>query len=152
LKTVGSRQDSVLPTAGQVIKIAFCSDEIFSKGEAILITVDPYSLAILSISLSGSRSGESWESHWTSLLLAGYEPILLCNDEGTGMASAKKNVLAGTPRQGDTFHALSHRLGLFVERFEKLSPKNIIVWLWRSVAKRFLLMKSVTKTTITLVV
>lgn len=125
LKTVGERQESVLPNVGDVKKIVFCSDEIFSKGEAILITVDPHSLAILSISLSRSRSGESWESHWSSILLAGYEPILLCNDEGTGMASAKQNIMGETARQGDTFHAVSHRFGLFVERFEKAAYKAI---------------------------
>ncbi len=68
----------------------FCSDEVFSKNKAILMTVEPKSLAILSIELSENRNGASWSSHWDDLLSTGYVPYLLCNDEGKGMASAKK--------------------------------------------------------------
>jgi hypothetical protein len=123
LKKIGEKQDSVLSIGGSVIKVAFCSDEIFKKGEAILITVDADSMAILSISWSKSRSGESWEGHWKALLLAGYTPYVLCNDEGKGMSSAQKAIFPELPRQSDTFHAISHRFGLYVERYEKAAFK-----------------------------
>jgi hypothetical protein len=125
LKKIGEKQGSVLFLGGSVIKVAFCSDEIFKKGEAILITVDAHSMAILSISWSKSRSGESWERHWNALLLAGYTPYLLCNDEGSGMSSAKKTIFPELVRQSDSFHAISHRFGLYVERYEKAALKAI---------------------------
>jgi hypothetical protein len=59
------------------------------------------------------------------LLLAGYTPFVLSNDEGTGMSSAKKAVFPELERQSDTFHAVSHRLGLYVERYEKAALKAI---------------------------
>jgi hypothetical protein len=119
LQSIGSQLPSIQSTNSDVIRVVFCSDEVFSKGAAILITVEPKSLAVLSIELSENRKGESWKKHWSGLLAAGYIPFLLCNDEGTGMASVQKEVLSMATRQSDTFHAVSHRLGIFVERFEK---------------------------------
>jgi hypothetical protein len=119
LQRIGAQLPNVLKTSETGFRVAICSDEIFSKGQAILITVDPLSLSILQIELSENRKGESWEKHWNRVLEAGYIPIQLCNDEGTGMASAKDNVLSEVERQSDTFHAVAHRLGLWVERLEK---------------------------------
>ena len=119
LHRIGLQQPNILQTQEQGFGVAICSDEIFSKGQAILLTVEPLSLSILHIELSENRKGESWETHWNRILEAGYIPIQLCNDEGTGMASASKRVLSEVPRQSDTFHAVSHRLGLWVERLEK---------------------------------
>jgi hypothetical protein len=119
LQSIGTLLPSIQTTNCEVLRVVFCSDEVFSKRAAILITVEPKSLAILSIELCENRKGESWEKHWTGLLEAGYIPFLLCNDEGTGMARAQKEVLPMTTRQSDTFHAISHRLGVLVERFEK---------------------------------
>lgn len=119
LQRIGLQQSNVLKTNEKGFRVAICSDEIFSKGQAILMTVEPLSLSILHIELSENRKGESWEKHWNRVLDAGYIPIQLCNDEGTGMASAQESVLPEVERQSDTFHAVSHRLGLWVERLEK---------------------------------
>lgn len=119
LQQIGSKLPNVLKTSQVGFRVAICSDEIFSKGQAILITVEPLSLSILHIELSENRKGESWEKHWKRVLDAGYIPIQLCNDEGTGMASAQESVVSEGERQSDTFHAVAHRLGLWVERLEK---------------------------------
>lgn len=119
LQRIGLEQPNIMKANDQGFRVAICSDEIFSKGQAILITVEPVSLSILHIELSENRKGESWEAHWSRVLGAGYIPIQLCNDEGTGMASAQKEVLPEVERQSDTFHAVAHRLGLWVERLEK---------------------------------
>ncbi len=122
LKDIGSRLPNVQSFEGaSVIRLVLCSDEVFSKGQAILITVEPQSLAILSIELSEGRQGEDWACHWSRLLSEGYEPMLLCNDEGTGMAKAHQTLFPDLARQSDTFHAISHRLGLFDERFLKVA-------------------------------
>ena len=125
LQRIGLKQGNILPSFGAVVRLVFCCDEVFSKGQAILITVDPLSMCILQIDLSVNRKGESWSAHWSRLLEEGYVPLCLCNDEGLGMARAQKEVLLGTVRQSDTFHAVAHRLGTWVERLETKAFKAI---------------------------
>lgn len=125
LKRIGDKQGNLLALAGSDLRVVFCCDEIFSKGQAILMTVDPISLAILHIELSGNRKGETWASHWGRLLSEGYAPIFLCNDEGLGMSSAQVAALPGTGRQSDTYHAVAHRLGAWAGRLEKAALKHI---------------------------
>ncbi len=49
---------------GDTIKFAvFLSDEIFSRSQPILITVEPKSTAILSIELASKRDAVSWKEH-----------------------------------------------------------------------------------------
>ena len=71
-------------------QISFCSDEIFSSGKAILITVEPQSLAILGIELSESRTSEDWQNHWLHLDNQGITPSSIIKDEGVAMISAQK--------------------------------------------------------------
>src|SRR5437879_5633923 len=42
-------------------------DEIFPRGQPILITVEPCSLAMLKIELGKNREAEPWKHHWTTL-------------------------------------------------------------------------------------
>jgi hypothetical protein len=121
LRAVGSKLGGDLGLSNEkVLKyIMYCSDEIFSKGQPILITVDPISMMILRIELVQKRDGESWESHWLSLREQGYEPIYVVKDEGTAMSCAHENVFPDAPCQSDTFHAVAHRLGLVCTQFEK---------------------------------
>lgn len=125
LHRIGACQGNVLGVPAGVMRVAFCCDEIFAKGQAILITVDPVSLAILSIELSETRTGETWSAHWDRLVLEGYEPVCLCNDEGTGMAAGQGFSLPNTPRQSDTYHGVAHRLGAWVERLERKALSHI---------------------------
>lgn len=125
LTRIGLKQGHILHTHVVGLRVVFCSDEIFSKGQAILMTVDPVSLCILSIELSENRKGETWAAHWQRLLSAGYMPLALCNDEGSGMARGQEQAIPQTVRQSDTFHAVSHRLGLWVERLETKAFKAI---------------------------
>jgi len=45
--------------------------------------------------------------------------IYLVSDEGTGLTSGHAQGLSDVVWQPDTFHAIAHRLGIWVERFEK---------------------------------
>jgi hypothetical protein len=103
----------------------FCCDEVFAKQSAILITVDPISLMILSIELAENRKGESWESHWKSLIAQGCKPLYIAKDEGLGMKLAKSEVFPEIASQSDTFHAVAHRLGLWSERLQRGAFKSI---------------------------
>lgn len=112
LKEIGTKLSPVIEEVSKLnLAVVFASDEVFSSNRPLLITVDPVSSAILQMELGEDRKSESWQSHWQSLLDAGFVPILLTNDEGTGMKSAQKIVLENIPRQTDTYHGLAHRLG-----------------------------------------
>ncbi|MDZ7876938.1 MAG: hypothetical protein U5L45_20905 [Saprospiraceae bacterium] len=53
--------------AHQTYQLVFASDEIFFGDCAILITVEPLSLAILRIELVAHRTSENWQEHWQSI-------------------------------------------------------------------------------------
>ncbi len=91
--------------------VVFASDEVFAGQRPILITVDPVSSVILRMEIGQDRKQGSWETHWQSLLDSGLVPLLLTNDEGSGMKAASNKVLADIERQTDTFHGIAHRLG-----------------------------------------
>jgi hypothetical protein len=120
LREVGSKLggDLGLSHKGE-LKYMYCSDEIFSRGQPILITVEPISMMILRIELVQKRASESWESHWLSLGEQGYEPIYLVKDEGSALSCAHERVFPDVPCQSDTFHAVAHRLGLTYGQLEK---------------------------------
>lgn len=105
--------------------VVFLSDEIFSKNTPILVTVDADSSAILRIELANSRKAEEWKHHWQCLEENGIFAAYLVCDEGTGLCAAKKEALPKIVRQSDTYHAIAHLLGSWIERFEKAAYSAI---------------------------
>jgi hypothetical protein len=99
--------------------VVFLSDEIFSKSTPILVTVEPISSAILRIELADTRKVEDWKNHWECLEKNGYYAAYLVCDEGTALCAAQKEALANVFRQSDTYHAIAHRLGTWVDKLEK---------------------------------
>ena len=104
---------------GNVLYVYLAADEIFSYSRPLLISVDPISTAILRIELSESRKTEDWINHFSELKKSGIEVILLVSDEGPGLCSAIDSSFPAISRQSDTFHAISHRLGKWVDSLEK---------------------------------
>ena len=101
------------------LKVTVLLDEIFIGSQPILITVEPISSAILNIELANNRKGETWEKHINHITSnQNIEIINTVTDEGSGILLGIKNGLPNAHRQSDTFHALSHRLGIWVHRFE----------------------------------
>ena len=94
-------------------------DEMFSYSTPILISVDPISTTILRIELAESRKTGDWVNHFNKLKENGINVILVTSDEGQGICSATKSAFPGINRQPDTFHAVSHRLGKWVDSLEK---------------------------------
>lgn len=109
----------------KTLKFVFCSDEIFAKNKPILITVDPVSLMILRIELCENYECLTWQKFWDNLISQGYIPLYFCKDEGISMRVAKDNFFSEYDNQSDTFHAVSHRLGLMLINFEKAAFKAI---------------------------
>ena len=119
LTNLGSLLPNTVSSDGNEIQmVVFLSDEIFSKNTPILVTVDPISSAILRIELADSRKAENWKHHWKCLEKNGYYTAYLVCDEGKGLCAGKKEVLPDAVRQSDTYHAIAHQLGLWVNRLE----------------------------------
>ena len=126
LNNIGSLLDNTLYNNQQTIQLViYASDEIFCQTRPILITVDPVSSAMLRIELTDSRNADQWKQHWQCLFDNGYYAIYLVTDEGTAMKSAKKEILHDVIHQPDTFHAVSHQLGLWLNRLEQSAYKAI---------------------------
>jgi hypothetical protein len=125
LQYIGLLLPNTLSIGNEIQFVIFLCDEIFSKSIPILVTVEPNSSAILRIELADSRRAEDWKKHWKCLEKNGYYAIYLVSDEGKGICTAKKEALADIIRQADTYHAIAHQLGKWVDILEKAAYKAI---------------------------
>jgi len=126
LGRIGSLLPDTLSTPDSEVRVVvFASDEVFSKNTPILVTVDPVSSAILKIELADTRKVEDWKKHWKCLENNGYIAAYLVCDEGKSLSLAKKEALADVFRQSDTYHAIAHQLGKWVDILEKQAYKAI---------------------------
>jgi hypothetical protein len=92
-------------------------DEIFTRGQPILLTVEPRSLAILQIELVDNREAETWKQHWDALAEAGLlEQQTVVSDQGPGLV--KGCTLMGLTHPPDLFH-LRRPLAMCGERFSR---------------------------------
>ncbi len=111
--------DTLKTDNGEIQVVIYLSDEIFAKNIPILITVDSISSAILKIELADTRKAEDWKNHWEFIEDNGYMAAYLVTDEGKGLISAHKEALGDLIRQPDTYHAIAHHLGKYVDIYEK---------------------------------
>jgi hypothetical protein len=126
LKKIGSLLPSTLKNEDKYIQfVIFASDEIFSKGQPILVTVDPISSAILRVDLVEKRTAEAWKHHWNCIEDDGYIAIYLVCDGGTALDKAHKDSLSDVLKQPDTYHAVAHILGIHDKRLEQAAYKAI---------------------------
>jgi len=108
-----------LPTAVLTSARVVCllCDEIFTRGQPILITVEPRSLAILKIELVDNREATTWKKHWEALAEAGLiEHPTVVADQGAGLV--KGCALMGLTHHPDLFHLL-RPVARFGERFHR---------------------------------
>jgi hypothetical protein len=121
LKKIGDLLGNQIDWQGDVV---CASDELFYSGhQPILITSEVSSSAILRIDILSSLTKEAWEQHWLGLSAAGIRIEKLLTDEGTVLQSARQSVLKEVDWQPDSFHAVSHRLGLIGVRLSKQVEK-----------------------------
>jgi hypothetical protein len=120
LHDIGALLPDTLSTLdGAIQVVVFLSDELFTTGRPILVTVEPQSSALLRVELAETRQVEDWKQHWECLEDNGYHALYLVSDEGKALSQAQKEALADIFRQPDTYHAIAHRLGVFVKRLEQ---------------------------------
>ena len=126
LHLIGDKLPQVIDYQGTMVWVC---DEIFHLGSVpILITVEPISGAIIQIQTHEGGLKEGWLDHWHRAIDLGITPSDLSTDEGWLMRAARLDLFKEYPNTGfqpDSFHAVSHRLGLFRLRLEKAANKAI---------------------------
>lgn len=130
LQSIGANLPQVIDYQGHV---NWASDEIYHLGKVpILITVDPLSGAILKMTIATGGLKEAWLNQWQSLNRAGIYCLTNVMDEGWQLRAARlehfdplKNPSVEGDFQPDSFHAVSHRLGIFKSRLQKAAFKAI---------------------------
>ncbi len=128
LSRIGALLPMTLSTEDNTLRyLVFASDEIFSKMIPILVTVDPVSSVILRIELADARKADDWKKHFECLYDNGLEAIYLVSDEGAGLCAghAETESLSDVIRQSDTYHAIAHQLGQWVNHLETAAYKAI---------------------------
>ena len=124
LNQIGSELSGVIaPLEGQTLYVHLASDEVFAHSRPILISADPISSAILNIEMAESRKTSTWINHFNQLKDSGVNIIKVVSDEGTGLRSATSEL--NISRQPDTFHAISLRLGKWVNCLENAAYAKI---------------------------
>ena len=110
----------------EIIEIKTVSDEIFIGSQPILITLEPISSTILSIELANDRKKDTWSEHIKKIESSGKIKIVgMVTDNGTGLRGAiEEREISWQP---DTYHAIAHRLGKWVDILERRAYKRIDV-------------------------
>ncbi len=120
VRALGACVPSTLSWGGDSVKlVVFLSDELFAKSRPILVTVDPQSSALLRVELSDTRKMDDWKRHWECLRDNGIQAVYLVSDEGAALTGAQKDALADVVWQPDTYHAIAHHLGKYVNLLEQ---------------------------------
>jgi len=130
LHAIGDNLSQVIDYQGDV---NWACDEIYHLGNVpILITVDPLSGAILQMNIATEGLKEAWLQHWQRLNAADIHCLTHVMDEGWQLRAARldyfdpsKNHAVTGDFQPDSFHAVSHRLGIFDSRLQKAAFKAI---------------------------
>jgi hypothetical protein len=94
----------------------------------ILVSVEPLSGAVLQINIVRGTLKDGWNTHWQALRQHGIQSLSLISDEGWMLRAARLEQIAAQGDwdfQPDTFHAVSHRLGVFAKRLEKAAYQAI---------------------------
>ena len=84
--------------------VFYLSDEIFSLGPTILLTIDPVSTAILRIELADNRQADNWKSHYQCLEGSHFNPNGLASDCGAGIIIGFQAVFEDKIWCSDHFH------------------------------------------------
>jgi len=127
LSAIGALLPSIqIVPIDEKIEIKAVADEIFISNQPILITVEPRSSVILGIELVNNRKKVKWSEHISKIESAGkIEIISMVTDEGRGLRSAISD--KGIFWQPDTYHAIAHRLGKWVNILEERAYKRIAI-------------------------
>ena len=99
--------------------LTFLCDEVYSNGQAILVTIEAQSMAVLDIKLlDEALTSAAWEERFSLLEANNILPSEVIKDQGKAMSSATNILSQDTLIIADSFHAISHRLGIYHGQIE----------------------------------
>lgn len=102
------------------VLLTFLCDEVYSGGQAILVTIEAQSMMVLDIRLvEGSLTSKDWENSFDRMTNNQVHCKAIVKDQGKQMQTATAVLPEQTTIIADTFHAIAHRLGVFRMRFVK---------------------------------
>jgi hypothetical protein len=126
LHAIGDKLPQVIDYQGTV---NWACDEIYHLGKVpILVSVEPLSGAVLQINIVRGTLKDGWNTHWQALRQNGIQSLSLISDEGWMLRAARLEQIEAQGDwdfQPDTFHAVSHRLGVFAKRLQKAAYQAI---------------------------
>ena len=100
--------------------LTFLCDEVYSGGQAILVTIEAQSMMVLDIRLvADSLKSKDWENSFNRMANNQVLCKAIVKDQGKQMQTATAVLPEQTTIIADTFHAIAHRLGVFRMRFVK---------------------------------
>jgi hypothetical protein len=103
LKDFGSRLPSTL-NLNKPITIFYLSDEIYTCGLPILVTIDPVSTAILKIELASNCQSDTWKAHFKSIEKNKIFSQGLASDRGVGIVKGYQQFQSNLIWCSDHFH------------------------------------------------
>lgn len=119
LETAGNLLSSTLHSDIEVTYVYLC-DEVYTGGQAILVTLEAHSMAVLNIKLlEETLTQQDWEESWKGLSVNNINPSEVVKDQGVAMQAATGVLPSQTTILPDSFHAVSHRLGIFISRLTR---------------------------------
>lgn len=119
LTIAGSVIDSTYESETPLL-LTFLCDEVYSGGQAILVTIEAQSMTVLDIRLAeGNLSSSDWEASLERMSDNNIHPGTVIKDQGKQMQAAMANLPEGTVIGADTFHGLALRLGCFGPQLER---------------------------------
>ena len=100
--------------------LVFLCDEVYSGGQAILVSLEAQSMLVLDIFLvEDNLTSSDWEGSFARLAGGQIVPKSVIKDQGSQMASAVEKLPEEVLIGADTFHAIPHRLGIFHSRLKR---------------------------------
>lgn len=119
LQIAGSLVGSTYKSDSPLVLTILC-DEVYSGGEAILVTLEAQSMMVLDIRLvKGSLLAADWKLSFDRIKENQITVERLVKDQGNQMACAANMLFDPEISCADIFHAVPHRLGIFHCRLVK---------------------------------
>jgi hypothetical protein len=113
LEVAGSLLSSTYNPTNPQFVIALC-DEVYSGGNAILVTLDAASMVVLDIKLlTKPLDALAWKKRFLQLEQHHITICELIKDQGKSMQSASSVLPEWVSIIADVFHAVPHRLGIY---------------------------------------
>ena len=102
-QTYGRALPSTLQMAEHKV-VFYLSDEIFTRHQPILVTIEAQSTAILKIQLASDRSAQTWQAHFEDLSHHRFHSIGMASDRGVGLVCGYQAACQEARWVCDRFH------------------------------------------------